>query len=70
MIYSIIQEVIMHPQDYQTEIIQLLFQLITFLEQLNKQESQFLHQLNDYVYEKYHLLILLIIHDNQKGLQF
>jgi len=47
----------MHPQDYLTEIIQILFQVVTFLEQLNKQESQFMHQPNDYVYEKYHLLI-------------
>ena len=47
----------MHPQDYLTEIIQILFQVVPFVEQLNKQESQFLHQLNDYVYEKYRLLI-------------
>ena len=42
----------MHSQDYLTEIIQLLFQMVSFLERLNIQESQFLHQLNDYVYEK------------------
>ena len=43
----------MHSQYYLTEIIQLLFQVVPFLVRLNKQESQFFHQLNDYEYEKY-----------------
>ena len=60
----------MHSQDYLTEIIQILIQVVTFLERLNKQESQFLHQLSDCAYEKYHLLILLIFRDNQIKLQF